>query len=454
MNIKVVDRYIDENLSESIDELSRLCAQPSVAAQSLGIETCAAMVAASLKKRGFEVQVLPTGGSPVVFGELEGREDKTLLVYNHYDVQPPEPLALWESPPFSPTVRDGRLYARGVADNKGNFIERLHAIDAILAVEGQLPCNVKFLVEGEEEIGSVNLEPFVRKHQDLLAGDVCVWEIGGVDHENFPIQMLGLRGICYVELHVKTAQRDVHSGTGGSIFPNAAWRLVWALGSLKDKNEHIHLPGFYDDVIPPTEREIELLALLPDMRAYYRNSLGLEGFLQGIDNPLELAIEAVYKLTCTICGLTAGYQGKGHKTVLPGNASAKIDFRLVPDQTPDKVLAQLRAHLDAQGFEDIEIVNLGGNLPAKTDPDDPAVQMAVAAANDVYENPTRVVPMIGGSGPNFIVQKYLDVPIISSGASDSESKVHAPNESISLDLYARGAKHFARILKLMGENGS
>jgi hypothetical protein len=326
MNIKAVDCYIDENLNASIDELTRLCAQPSVAAQNLGITTCADMVAASLRERGFEVQVLPTGGSPVVFGELKGREDKTLLVYNHYDVQPPEPLALWESPPFSPTVRDGRLYARGVADNKGNFIERLHAIDAILAAEGQPPCNVKFLVEGEEEIGSVNLEPFVRKHQDLLAGDVCVWEIGGVDHENFPIQMLGLRGICYVELHVKTAHRDVHSGTGGSIFPNAAWRLVWALGSLKDNDEHIHLPGFYDDVIPPTERELELLALLPDMRAYYRNSLGLDGFLQGIDNSLELGLKRSSNRPVRSAALPLATREKGIKLFYRGRPVQKLIF--------------------------------------------------------------------------------------------------------------------------------
>ncbi len=250
--IKQLDTYIEEYLDQSVAELSRLCAQPSVAAQNLGIEKCAGLVAQSLRERDFDVQIIPTGGSPVVFGERQGRSDKTLLVYDHYDVQPPEPLELWETPAFEPTLRNGRLYARGVADNKGNFMGRLHAIDAVLETMGELPCNVKFIVEGEEEIGSVHLEPFIAEHQALLSGDVCVWEIGGVDHENVPIQMVGLRGICYVELHAKTANQDVHSGTGGSIFPNAAWRLVWALNSLKDENENIKLPGFYDDVLPPT----------------------------------------------------------------------------------------------------------------------------------------------------------------------------------------------------------
>lgn len=393
---------------------------------------------------------MPTGGSPVVFGERGGRNDATLVVYNHYDVQPPEPLDLWDSPAFEPTVRDGRLYARGVADNKGNFSARLHAIDAVLAAEGELPCNVKFLVEGEEEIGSVNLEPFVMDNQDLLAGDVCVWEIGGVDHQNVPIQMLGLRGICYVELRVRTANRDVHSGVGGSIFPNAAWRLVWALNSLKDQKEKILLPGFYDAVVPPTDREIELMAQLPDMLDYYQNEFGLDGFVKDINDPLELAIESVYQPTCTICGLTAGYQGDGSKTVLPAQASAKVDFRLVPDQTPKQVLSQLREHLDGYGFADVEITDLGGNPGAKTDPDHPAVRLAIKAAEDVYDQPSRIIPMIGGSGPNYIFQEYLGLPIISSGASDANSRVHAPNESISLDLYEKAAKHFARILNEMG----
>ena len=451
MTYKAVDHFIESHLDESIGELTKLCAQPSVAAQNLGIEECADMVVKAIKARGFEVQILPTGGSPLVFGERKGRHDATLIVYDHYDVQPPEPLELWESPPFDPTVREGRLYARGVADNKGNLVERLHAIDAILNTEGELPCNVKFIVEGEEEIGSVHLEPLIEENRELFSGDVCVWEIGGVDHTNTPLQMIGLRGLCYVELRAHTANQDVHSGTGGSIFPNAAWRLVWALNSLKDEDENILLPGFYEDVLPPSPKEKRLMAQQPEMIPFYKEQYGIDHFLKGINSEMELAIEAVYRPTCTICGLTAGYQGEGAKTVLPAEASAKVDFRLVPNQTPDNVRGQLRKHLDNHGFEDIEIIHLGCNPPAKTDPDHPAVKIAVEAASDVYENPARVIPMIGGSGPNYIFQKHLGVPIISSGAGDSNSQAHAPNESISLDLYVKGAKHFARILKLMGD---
>jgi acetylornithine deacetylase/succinyl-diaminopimelate desuccinylase-like protein len=446
-----IDRYIESHLDESVEELKKLCAQPSVAAQNLGIKACAKMVAGCLQARGFEVQILPTEGSPVVFAERQGREDKTLLVYDHYDVQPPEPLDLWISPPFEPTIRDGRLYARGVADNKGNFVQRLHAIDAILETEGDLPCNVKFLVEGEEEIGSVHLKSFVEAHADLLSGDVCVWEFGGVDHTNAPTQMVGLRGICYIELRVRTANQDVHSGTGGSIFPNAAWRLVWALSSIKDKEENILLPGFYKNIIPPTKQEKNLLAQQPEVMAYYKEKYGIDHFLKGINDELSFAIEAVYRPSCTICGITSGYQGEGTKTILPAEASAKLDFRLVPNQTPENVCGRLRKHLDSHGFEDVEVIHLGGNPPAKTDPDHPAVIMAVKAAEDVYDKPTRIIPLVGGSGPNYLFQKYLDLPIITSGSGDSESGAHTPNESISLDLYVKGAKHFARILKLMGD---
>jgi len=450
--IKKIDTYIDEHLEESIHELTKLCAQPSVAAQNLGIDACANLVGEMLKKRGFVVEIVPTAGSPVVIAERKGRSNKTLISYNHYDVQPPEPLELWESPAFEPTVRNGRFYARGAADNKGNIIGRLYAIDAILNEDGELPCTVKFVIEGEEEISSVHLHEFVKENQERLAGDACVWEIGGVDFSGAPIQMIGLRGICYVELSVQSASDDVHSGTGGSIFPNAAWRLVWALNSLKGHDEHIRLPGFYDDVEAPTEKEKALMAKLPDKAEYYKERYNLRAFLKGIEGGLELALEEVYRPTCTICGLTSGYQGPGSKTVLPAKASAKVDFRLVPDQTPEKVLKQLRTHLDAEGFDDVMITFLGGEEPAKTDPDDPIVKIAVDAAEDVYEQPTRVIPMIGGSGPNFIFQKYLGVPIISSGSGDSESRAHAPNESISLDLHIKGAKHFARILYAFGKN--
>ena len=450
-NFKQIDQYLQDHLSESIAELSRLCAQPSVSAQNWGLVECAALVGQMLRVRGFDVQIVPTDGAPVVFAERKGRSPKTVLFYNHYDVQPPEPLELWETPAFEPSLRDGILYARGVSDDKGHIVSRLFALDALLVEQGELPCTVKFVIEGEEETSSMHLKDFVQTHIAELQADGCVWEFGGVDHRDHPMQYLGLRGICYVELSIETASQDTHSGTGGSIFPNAAWRLVWALNTLKDSDENILIPGFYKAVRPPSQREIDLMAALPDNAEVYRQQYGIRNFLKGLNGGLEMRLEEVYQPTCTICGLTAGYQGPGSKTVLPARASAKVDFRLVADQTPEEVLRLLRAHLDAQGFADIQVKFLGGEAPDRTDPDDPFVKLVVDTSAEVYGIPMQIVPMIGGSGPNHLFSEALHVPIVTAGVGHSTANAHAPNENMRLDLYLKGAMHIARILTAMGQ---
>src|SRR5512145_2188955 len=341
-----IDSYLEKNLNKSLAELSTLVAQPSVGAQNLGMKECAALVGEMLKARGFNVRIMETAGAPVVYGERKGRSDKTLLIYNHYDVQPPEPLELWDTPPFQPSLRNGKLYGRGVSDDKGHIVSRLHAIDSWLETEGELPCNIKFIIEGEEETSSKNLYQFVVDHKDLLKSDACMWEFGGVDHTDTPVQYLGLRGICYVELSIDLLSTDVHSGLGGSIFPNAAWRLVWALNTLKGPDERILIPGFYDNVKPPTARDVELLSALDDPTQDYKSRYGVPYFIKGLTGGVNLKVEEIFSPTCTICGLTSGYQGPGSKTVLPAKASAKVDFRLVPDQTPELTLRLLRAHLD------------------------------------------------------------------------------------------------------------
>jgi acetylornithine deacetylase/succinyl-diaminopimelate desuccinylase-like protein len=442
-----INLYLERHMDDSIGELSKLCAQPSVAAQNWGLEECATLVGDMLRQRGFHVEVLPTGGAPVVFGELKGRSPKTLLFYNHYDVQPPEPLELWETPPFEPTLKDGKLFARGVSDDKAHITSRLFAIDALLAGEAELPCNIKFIIEGEEEISSVHLKDFVYQNTERLQADACIWEFGGVDHREVPVQYLGLRGICYVELSVETASQDVHSGLGGSIFPNAAWRLVWALNSLKGPDERIRLPGHYDTVRSPSARDKELMEALPETAEEYRTRYGVESFLKDLTGGVELRLEEVFQPTCTICGLTSGYQGAGSKTVLPARASAKVDFRLVPDQTPEQVLKSLRTHLDAEGFSDVQVNFLGGEAPARTDPDDPFVKLVVDTALPVYGAPMQIIPMSGGSGPNHAFVHHLKLPVATAGVGYPGTQAHAPNENIRLDLYLKGAQHIARIIR-------
>jgi len=442
-----IDSYLEKNLDKSIAELSKLVAQPSISAQGIGLKECANLVADMLRARGFTAEVMDTEGAPVVFAVRKGKVDKTLLFYNHYDVQPPEPLELWESPPFEPSLREGKLYGRGVSDDKGHIVSRLHAIDALLETDGDLPCNIKFIIEGEEETASVHLHDFVRNNKERLAADACIWEFGGVDHRDVPMQYLGLRGICYVELTVESLGTDVHSGLGGSIFPNAAWRLTWALATLKGPDERIRIPGFYDDVKEPSVRDRELMDALPDVANEYKTRYGVKKFIKGLTGGTDLKMEEVFVPTCTICGLTSGYQGSGSKTVLPARASAKVDFRLVPDQKPEDILEKLRAHFDAEGFEDVQITYLGGEAAARTDPDDSFVRTVVKAAEEVYEFPMELVPMVGGSGPSYPFVYDLGLPVATAGLGHPDTRAHAPNENMRVDLYLKHARHMARVIK-------
>ncbi len=446
MDYTVIDSYLESHLDESIAELSQFVRQPSISAQNQGMAECAEIVRSMLERRGFTTQVYPTSGAPIVFGERKGISDKTLLIYNHYDVQPPDPLELWLTPPFEPTIRDGKLFGRGSSDDKGHLVYRLFALDALLATAEELPCTIKFLIEGEEESSSESLPVFVKDHIAELQADACVWEYGVVDDQDHPLMSLGYRGILYVELSVETASQDAHSGLGGTIFPNAAWRLVWALSSLKGQDENVRIAGFYNKVKPVSYRTRALLEALPDPASDYKERYGIKEFLRGLKGGADLRLAEAHEPSCTICGLTSGYQGPGSKTVLPAKASAKVDFRLVPDQDPVEILELLRAHLDRNGFDDIQIEDLGYQKPAVTNEDHPFVQMAVRSAEDVYGEMMKILPSSGGSSPTSTVREHLDIPIINIGAGYPGAQMHAPNENLRLDLYLKAAKHFTRII--------
>jgi acetylornithine deacetylase/succinyl-diaminopimelate desuccinylase-like protein len=444
-----VDAYIDQHFDRFVGMLGDLCAIPSVAAQGQGIDPCAAHVAELLNAVGLDAQIIATAGNPVVYAEAKGTRDTTLLCYNHYDVQPAEPFDLWHSDPFTMTRKDNLLIARGVADDKGELVSRIAAIAAVKHVLGEIPVGIKFLIEGEEEIASPNLAPFIHANVDRLKADACVWEFGTHNADGVPISYLGLRGICYLELSVETAKIDTHSGIAGSILPNAAWRLVWALNSLKDQDERIQLPNFYESVIAPTARDMELLAALPDSDEEMQELFGNTMFLKNAAG-VELRRREIFEPTCTICGITTGYQGAGQKTVLPARASAKVDFRLVPDQKPEDVVKQLRTHFDAHGFRDIQITVVGAGRPARTAPEHPLVQTLVDAAVDVYGREPLIWPMSGGSGPNYLFAHEIGVPIVTLGVGYSGSRIHAPNENIRISDFRNGMRHMAALLMRMG----
>lgn len=440
-----IDRFLQENLEAYLQETIGLCAQPSVSATGEGVGACAGLVERTLQQHGFQTWKIEGYGNPVVVGRAQGQSERTLLFYNHYDVQPPEPLELWDSPPFEPQIREGKLYARGAKDDKGEFMARIAAVDAVRAAHGgELPCGVLFVVEGNEEVGSPGIARFVQDHLDLLRCDGAIWEEGGIDFEERPGTSLGRRGILAVELEVQTLSRDAHSGSA-HILPSAAWRMVRVLASLKDENERILIPGFYDDVKPISELDLELFRRLPDNEPYLRETFEVRGFVGGLTG-FELK-KAVFNPTCNIQGITTGYQGPGNKTVIPAKASAKLDFRLVPDQDPTDILQKLRAHLDAEGFTDVHITYTDYMFPAKSEADHPLVRLAAKAAEEVYQKPYQLIPLTGGSSPVYAFARPLGIPVIDAGVGFGISnRTHAPNENIRIQDFHNAARHIARIL--------
>lgn len=450
--------YLEEWFEDYLEELKRICRQPSVAAQNLGMAETAQMVKELLEGIGAETQLIETGGYPLVYGELRGRGERTLTFYNHYDVQPPEPLDEWDSGPFAAEVRQGKLFARGAADNKGNLVARVAAVEAYRKVHGELPLNVKFIVEGEEEIGSPHLGEFADRHPDLVESDGCIWEFGDKDFRERPQVYLGLKGILYVELRAAGAARDLHS-SWGTVVPNPAWRLTRALTTLKDEDERVLIPGFYDQVRPPSAEEREALSQIDFDEQGWRERFEIQNYLLNLSGE-ELLERHLYQPTCTICGLESGYIGPGSKTVLPSRARAKLDFRLVPDQDPEEVLALLKEHLAVQGFADLEVIAHSGVHPARTPLDDPLVSAVVATARRAYGKEPQVYPIAAGSGPMYPLCQRFAVPAVSTGLSYWGSGAHAPNEHIRLTDFAQGMKHIALIiqefagrLELAGVNG-
>lgn len=446
------DAYVAKNRDRFIDELKDFTSQPSVAAQKLGMYEMADKVMRRLGQVGAQTRLIPVeGGFPVVYGEL-GSGDRTLLIYDHYDVQPPEPFELWESPPWEPTIRDGKMYARGIADNKSDLLLRIQAVESWLATEGALPLKIKWVVEGEEEIGSPNLGKFVRANRALIEGaDGCLWEFGAKDSQENPMLICGLKGILYLELHAHGASRDLHSGAA-SIVENPAWRLVWALATLKNERDEITIDGFDQYVRVPNALELEAASHIPFDTNRELEKFGVREFINGVRD-----FEAVKKLyftpTVTICGLQSGYTGPGGKTVLPNHAFVKLDFRLVPNQTPEVVGELLRKHLDAHGFSDIEIkFTENGEHVARSPLDSKIVMAAKQAARTTYRREAVVYPTAAGSGPMYELCQQLDIPAVSAGAGYPDSHGHAPNENIRLADYFEGITFIRELIRNFAGN--
>jgi len=442
--MKQIFDYLSENESREVEQLLRLARQPSVSATGQGITECATLVRQMLEEVGASTKLLEIeGANPMVTGEIHSKANpnKTMLFYNHYDVQPPEPLELWDSPPFEPVIKDGKIYGRGVADDKAELVGRLQLTEAFLKTLGDVPCNFKFLFEGEEEVGSSNLHAYKKNYPEAFQSDAVIWEFGSVDKNERPEITLGVKGILYVELTAKNASRDAHSSIA-AVIDNPAWRLVEALNTLK-KGDKILIPGWMDDIRPFNKNEIQLLEKQPSVESELKSEYGIKQFIGGMKG-LEVKKALAGKPTCTICGLTSGYNGPKSKTILPKEAVAKLDFRLVPDQDASKLRGKLRRHLDNKGFKDIMFTFVEEEDPKRTSPDEPLARAAVEAAKEVHGKQPVTMVSAAGTGPMFL----FEAPAVCIGGGYPSTRAHAPNENARIDLFVKSMKWVAETVNL------
>ncbi|WP_078380071.1 M20/M25/M40 family metallo-hydrolase [Sutcliffiella halmapala] len=438
-------QYIEEHKDVYIQWLRELCQIPSVAAQNRGMQEAAHKVMSYIEEINGERQLVPTSGFPVIYGKINGNSPKTLSFYNHYDVQPEEPVDLWNYPPFEGVIDDGKMFARGVADNKGNLIARLAAVHAYQQVRNELPLTVKFIVEGEEEIGSIHLGEFSDNYPELVEADGCIWEFGYRNADGTQQVSLGVKGMAYVELVCRGANTDMHSANA-VVIENPAWRLLWALNTIKDQYENVKIEGFYDEVLELSQEEKKAIQELVYSEEEMLSNLGLNSFLLGLEGD-ALKERLIFSPTCNICGITSGYTGEGSKTVLPSEARVKIDFRLVPNQDPHKIVSLLRKHLDKNGYQDIEIIQMGLEKPAKTPLKNPLAESIITITEQLTKKKPTVMPMSPGTGPMYEICQKFGIPSVSIGVGNFQSNNHAPNENIKVDDFIEGIKLIAAIMK-------
>jgi acetylornithine deacetylase/succinyl-diaminopimelate desuccinylase-like protein len=435
----------------NLDELIELLRMPTVSAQEdpALMQEAVDWIVRRLRDLGAETRMLESSGFPIIYAEIKGDSDRSLLFYNHYDVQPPEPLDAWTSDPFEPTIRNGRLYARGSDDNKGSLMSRIHGVEAVLKERGSLPVTVKFLVEGEEESGSRSLPGAVKHHAELLKSDACIWENARRDDAGSPTMTLGNKGMYSFELSVRTADADSHSGKA-NLYPNAIWRLVGALACMRAPDGTILVKGLNESVEPMTPSDEEICRTTPGNGAAQARKLGLTEVLPGND---DFAVNRALFFTpsLNIQGIEGGYTGLGHKTVNPSTAFARLEARLVKGMDPRAVQEMIVNHLKEQGYGDVVVSGKKFGEPYYTRTDAPFVRLVRDTGAEVYGRPVVVLPSSPGSGPRYVFKYAPEMPIVALGVGHADSRAHAPDENIELEDFHLTTKHVAEIIRKFAE---
>ena len=446
--MSALDRYLDDNKARFLEQLKEALRIPSVSSQSehkRDVRRCAEHIAAHLKKIGMtKAEVMDTPGHPVVYAEWLGAPGKpTALLYGHYDVQPPEPLELWKTPPFEPTEKDGKLYARGACDDKGQVYMHLSAIEAHLAVNKALPINLKLVIEGEEEAGSESLEDFLKANRKMLDADVIIVSDTSMLAPDHPALTYALRGILYTQIEVTGPTRDLHSGEFGGAVMNPANALCGIIAALKDADGRVTMPGFYDKVRELTVTEREAYAAVP---------FDEQGFIAESGAPMawgekgHSTLERVWsRPTLDVNGIWGGYTGEGSKTVLPSFAAAKVSMRLVPDQDGAELFGKFEAYVQSLAPPAVKVVvkNYHAGKPWITSPDNPMLQAAIRALGRAWTKQPALIRE-GGSIPVMATfQQTHGLPCIMMGFGLHDDQVHAPNEKFSLTSFHGGTKSCA-----------
>jgi acetylornithine deacetylase/succinyl-diaminopimelate desuccinylase-like protein len=456
--LTIIGSRVDSEIEILTSQLQQLIRIPSVSAKKQPTVTkCATLVSEMMSKAGIRSDLLKLDDNseqipPLVYGEVKSKSNsngKTILFYNHYDVQPAEPIELWDDDPFSGKVEGNFIFGRGASDDKGELITRIKAVEYFLKEVGDVPCNVKFLIEGEEEIGSSHLEDYLTKYREKFSCDATIWEFGYVDEHERPIISLGMKGLLCVELHAVCANADLHSSLA-VLAENPAWRLVHALKTIRDENGFITIKNWHDNIRDFLPEELECIKQEDFDISNFKKNYGLSNIFN--ENDIDEVKKAhVGGVTSNISGLFSGYVNEGSKTVLPSTAMAKLDFRLVPDMLPQKQFQLLREHLDKNGFKDIELKFLSGEPACRIPLNNEFVKLVEMCAIEEYGKVVKSISS-AGTGPMWYFNKILECPCVSIGCTYKYSRIHSPNEFARIDLIKKTTKCIGNIMEKFGKS--
>lgn len=434
--------YIKDGMDRWTVELAEYCRLPSVAEHPEAMHAAAAWLMRRLETAGLDARLLPVPGAfPTVYAERRGRRPRTVLFFNHYDVAAYTNPVVCEGRELPVEVRNGKIYSRGVADDKGCTFSRIVAVEAMLRTHGDLPVGVKFLILGKRHANDINLEHFLTNYPGLAASDAVIWETGAKDDEERPTASLGAKGYVYLELRAQGA--TIPQPSRFNILPNPAWDLIWALGTLKDRNERILIDGFYDEVVPPTAEDLAAVDEFGEsLGREMLDRIGLPQFVLG-KTGAAAARHWFFEPSCTICGLVGGYTGPGERLVIPTEATAKVEIRLVAAQRPDDIVQKVRAYLDRHGFGHVEITVLSHTMPYRTPLSDPLVRAARRAAAHVYGQRLIIRPTSIGMSPKF---RFSPRPTVGLGVEYAGSRMEEPDEHIRVADWEEGARMIVAVL--------